>query len=344
MPNPTRSDVHVNALLTQMSVAFFQQEKDYVADKVFPIIPVEKQSDRYFVYDRGDLLRIEAQERAPSSESAGGGFRLDNTPTYFAKPYALHKDIDDNLRGNADAPLDMDRDAMAYLVQQMLMKRDSVFAANFMAASVWSGRADRAGVSSGPTGDQFIQFNQTASTPIQEIEADKVAIKKKIGRTPNVLVVGEEVWQILKQHAQFVDRIKYTSGPQTAVTTELVAAMLGLDRVVVAGAIYNSAKEGQTASTAFITGKKMLLCYAAPTPSLLTPSAGYTFAWQGLWGAVSTAQGATAPAGMARNAVGARIKKFRMEHLSSDRIEAEMAFDLKVVVPEAGIYYYDAVA
>jgi hypothetical protein len=274
------------------------------------------------------MLRDEVQERAPATESAGSGYRLDNTPNYYCREYALHKDIADSLRSNEDSPLNSDTDATAFLTQKAMIHRDRVFATNFLAASLWTGRADRQGAASGPTGVQFIQFDQTASTPIQEITSDMDTIQSKIGLRPNVLVVGAEVWTKLRNHAQFLDAIKYTTGP-AIVTEALVAQCLGLDRVVVSRAIYNSAKEGQTATPVFVTGKKMLLCYAAPAPSLMQPSAGYIFDWSGRYGV---------------GAMGIRMKKMRAELRDADRIEIEYAFDMKVVTPEAGIYYYDVVA
>ena len=66
--------------------------------------------------------------------------------------------------------------------------------------------------------------------------------------------------------------------------------------------------------------------YSNPSPSLLTPSGGYTFAWTGLFGGA---------------AAGARIKRFRMEALASDRIESEMAWDQKLVAPELGVFFND---
>jgi hypothetical protein len=88
---PTPSDVHVNAPLTNISIAYIQRATQFIADRVFPIVPVTKQSDRYFVYTRADWLRSEVQLRGPASESAGGGWVLDNTPTYFADVWAVHK-------------------------------------------------------------------------------------------------------------------------------------------------------------------------------------------------------------------------------------------------------------
>ena len=57
-----------------------QEAGNFVADQVFPNIPVSMQSDRYYTYDRGYFNRDEMQERAPGTESAGSGYEVDNTP------------------------------------------------------------------------------------------------------------------------------------------------------------------------------------------------------------------------------------------------------------------------
>ena len=107
MPQPTASDVHVNAPLTNISIAFLQDLDGFVARKVFPEVPVKKQSDRYYVYDKKQWFRSDAKVRAPGTESAGSGFTVDNTPTYFCSVRAVHKDVDDQIRSNADAVIDL---------------------------------------------------------------------------------------------------------------------------------------------------------------------------------------------------------------------------------------------
>ncbi len=47
--NPDTNDVHVNALLTQVSIGF--QPSGFFADKVFPMVPVDKQTDLILGYD-----------------------------------------------------------------------------------------------------------------------------------------------------------------------------------------------------------------------------------------------------------------------------------------------------
>jgi hypothetical protein len=45
---PTASDVHVNTPLTNISIAYMQMQSEYKAADIFPIVPVSKQTDRYF--------------------------------------------------------------------------------------------------------------------------------------------------------------------------------------------------------------------------------------------------------------------------------------------------------
>ena len=325
MPNPTRSDVHVNAPLTNISVAYVQDEKKFFADKVFPIVPVQKQSDRYFEYSREDMLRIIADERAVSAESAGGGYDLDNTPNYSARKYAVHKDVDEDIRANADQPIDMDRDATIYVTQQLLMKRDKLFASTFMTTSVWT--TDRAGVAAAPAGTQFLQWNDAASTPIEDISADLDRVEERTGFRPNVFCCGAKVWTALKNHPDLIDRIKYTQ--KGVLSEDLFASLVGVDRVVVMRSIENTANKGATAAYSYITGKVALLVYAAPSPSLMQPSGGYIFTWTGLLGS---------------GAFGMRIKKMPVPLKNSDRVEGELAFDMKLVAAPTGVFYTTAVA
>lgn len=327
--NPTPGDVHVNTPLTNISIAYLQAAGNFVADSIFPNIPVIKQSDRYYTYDRGYFNRDEMKVRAPASESAGGHYTVDNTPTYYAPVYAFHHDIDDQRRSNSDTVLAPDREATELCTQKALIKREILWVSKYFVTSVWT--TEYTGVASGPTGLQFLQWNDAASTPIEDIRKRKTTILQLTGFEPNTLVIGQEVYDALIDHPDIVDRVKYgqtAPGPATVDTAEL-SALLKIPNIHVMKAIQNTANEGATNVHAFIGGKAALLCYAAPAPSLMAPSAGYTFSWTGYLGA--------APQGQ-------RIMRFRMQPIKSDRVEIEMSFDQKLVSADLGCWYGSAVA
>ena len=70
---PTANQVHINRPLTNISVAYIQDDTHFIAGKVFPEIPVDKKSDLYFRYKKEDWFRDEARPRADGTESAGSG-------------------------------------------------------------------------------------------------------------------------------------------------------------------------------------------------------------------------------------------------------------------------------
>lgn len=328
--NPTPGDVHVNSLLTNVSIAYAQSQSNFVSADVFPIVPVAKQSDRYAVWNRGDFNRDEMKKRGPATESAGGGFRVDTTPTYFADVWAFHKDIDDQTRANADSQFGLDSATTKYVTTKALIRREKLFVSKYFGTGIWG--TDVTGVAAAPGASQFLQWNDGASSPIETIRSAKRVMLESTGYEPNTLTIGQAVWDALVDHPDVVDRIKYgqTPGKPAIVTREAVAMLLEIDRVFVMKAVENTAKEGATAVHSFIGGKKALLSYAAPEPQMEMPSAGYTFAWTGYLGATPD---------------GTRIKRFRRaEEFASDRVEIEMAIDPKLVAPELGYFFDSAVA
>jgi hypothetical protein len=327
MAQPTRGDVHVNKPLTNISVAFMQAASNFVADTVFPNVPVPNVSDRYYTYDRGYFNRDEMTERAPGTESAGSGYAVDNTPTYYCKVYAFHHDVPDQVRSNADSPVQPDRDATQLVSQKALIKREKLWVARYFQPALWTFDVD--GVSGVPGANQVLQWNDASSTPIEDIAAAMDAMLEETGFLPNKLIVGRQVWTALKNHPDIIDRVKYgqTPGGTAKISLQALADLFEVQQIVVMNAIENTSKEGAANNHAFIGGKKALLVYAAPSPGLQVPTAGYTFSWSGFLGA---------------GAMGGRIKKFRMEELESDRVEIQMAFDQKLVSADLG-YFFDTI-
>lgn len=326
---PTPGDVHVNTPLTNISIAYLQSADAFVAARVFPNIPVSKQSDRYYTYDRGYFNRDEMQLRAPATESAGTGYSIDNTPTYYCQRWSIHKDIPDEVRANADAMLNLDREAVELLTLKALLRREKIFAANFFQTGKWA--TDVTGVSGTPSAGQFKQWNDAASDPIGDIRTAKRTMRESTGFEPNTLVLGRPVYDKLLDNASIIDRLKYgTMGTAPAKTSvNILASLFEVDRILVMNAIENTAAEGQTNAHSFIGGKKALLTYVPPSPGLMTPSAGYTFSWTGLMG---------------NGVEGNRIKTIRHALADADRVELDMTFDMKLVANDLGYFFQSAVA
>ncbi len=330
MPQPTVNQVHIDAALTNVATAYLQSEDAYIADKIFPPVPVEHRSNKYFKYRKGDFFRDEVQQRADGTESAGTGFNLD-TDSYLAEVYALHQDIGEQLRANADPSVDPEVGATKMLMQKMLIKRDRLFVTKYMGTGLWG--TDVTGATAGNGTTTFTYWSDDANgDPFTDLQTGITTIMQNTGFEPNVLCLGYPVYAALRKHPLVIDRIKYTSPAYAGkITPQLLAEAFDISRVVVSKAVYNSAAEGATNSFSFITGKDALLCYAAPAAGLMVPSAGYIFPWAGYTN---------------MNNMGVRVSSIPRPWLGlgTVRTEVEMSFDMKLVGSDLGYFYHNAVA
>jgi hypothetical protein len=319
MPQPDIRDAHVDQLLTMLSHAYMNEAANYIADKIFPIVPVRKQSARIAKYTKADWFRDDASLRSPGTESAGSGFTVNTTDTYFCDNYAVHKDVADEVRENTDAPFDVDLEATMLVTDKLMLRREIKWAADFFATSKWANDSNQTAT---PWSDYGL------GDPITNVETAKETVHKVTGREANTMAIGREVWTKLKHHPDFIERIKYTQ--RGVLTTEIVASILEIARLFVGKAIYNTYDEGQTASAtgadmSYIMGDSCVVMHVADRPALLTASAGYTFHWAN-FGALSF------------------IRRLRNDFGQFDRIEGHTYFDQKLMATDLGYFLYNLVA
>lgn len=307
----TSKDVHVDQLLTNVSIGY--SNAGYIADQIFPVVPVDKQSDKYLTYDKSHWFRNEAKIRATGTKSERGGWNY-SSDTYFCDRFSYGHEIYDEERDNADNAFQLDSDAAEFATDKILMQREVAFASGFFTTSVWG--TDKTG------GTDFTRWSDYAgSNPLVDVSDWMDTIEASIGREPNRLVIGKQVWSKLKWHPDLIDTIKYTQRAQMGL--ELAATLFEVERILVGRAIYTTSPEGTAeASVSYsrIWGKHALLIYVPNTPSLRQPAAGYTFTWQRV------------PQSLRY------IKRMRDEEREADIIEANAYYDHKVTGAAAGLF------
>ena len=325
MPNPTYGQIHVDKPLTDMSVAYMQEDSAFVANKIFPIVPVKKQSDLYFIYAKADVFRNEAEVRVYGAESKGGGYNISNAP-YYCKIYAFHKDVYPTDRANSDDPLQPDADATEFVSSKLILKREIDFQLRFFATGIWGVEYGGAAAASAT---EKIYWNRSTSTPMEDIGNAQVGVQATMGKKPNTLLLGPYTYLALRDNAEVRDLMRYTQGPAIP-TPNILAQMFDVERVLVGSAVVNSAASGATEDTDFILGKHALLCYTENAPGIKKASAGYIFSWTGLEGA---------------GAFGNRMYRLPMDHLGlgTTRVEGEMAYDIELISSNLGVFFKDIV-
>lgn len=326
MPNPTQKRVHYNAMLGNMSVAFMQEAEGFVHDKVFPNVLVSKKSNNYWVYDPESWNRDEMKARAPATETPGISSRL-STDTYNCNNFGLHEDLADEEFDNADEGIALREDTVELLSHKAMIHKELAWHNAYFKTGVWASDIDV--TASADFGSVAIS---DASSKFIEGVKKAISDQKKTshGYKPNTLILSEDVWRVLSDHVQFLDRVigGATTAMPARVQLEQLAMILGLKEVLVSEAIINTAAEGQSPSNSYFATNGALLCYVAPRVGRKTPTAGATFVWDRKSKGPGVVKGTS-------------IREFYIEKEQALRVEIEHNFDYKVVAATMGTFLHN---
>lgn len=329
------ASVHIDQALTNLTIAFVQDDKNFIADRVFPRVSVDKKSNKYYVYDRNHFNRADqVKKRAAATEVNTIGMNV-SQDSYFAETYGLGMDFDFETMANEDAALNVRAGGAQVLTTQMLIYREAAWAAKYFVTGIWG--TEYTGVSGAPTGNQVRQWSDYVnSTPIRDMTAARRAMQLKSGGfKPNVMVMGKEVRDVLINHPDILSRL---NGGATVTNTALItdaklAEIFEVEEMLVMESVQNTAAEGLTEVNAFIGGKSAALYYRPRASGLMIPSAGYIFTWDDL----QTSTG-----------FGISIKSYTGDFLAikgiAERIEANLSYDMKLVSSDLGVFFATVIA
>ena len=327
----TPSQVHLDVPLTNLTLAWMQDESKFIADKVFPIVDVSKQSDKFYEYTRGDFNRSgNRRQLAPRTRPERVGMTISNS-NYFADVFGLATDFDEQVLANEDAALETRLMGAQMLITNLMVDREKDFVTNFFSDAVWGTNWD--GVATG-TGTDYSAAqvtywdDYTNSTPIQDVRALARYVQLKSGGyKPNTMVISKAVRDTLLDHPDILARLNggATISNTALITDSKLAEVFEVERLFVLEAVENTAAEGATESNAFIGGNDVLLCYTPSSAGMRTPAAGLTFAWNSLPGVSN---------------LGMTVESYTGDFLRvegiAEEIHVKMAYDMKIVGADLG--------
>ena len=290
-----------NLYLTNMSMAYFQQQSEYVAKSLFPMLPVQLSTASYYKFSKADLARdnVRRKPQFGKVEPAQMGMADDSYRCYVDQVIVGLDKINtlDFARSKAPGVADPRKAKAKFIAEQMNIHLDILFAENFFKAGVW-GDEFTGGTTFSDTDNSFIKFTDANCDPVVLFDALRTRMKKKGRRQPNKLGLGEEAFNALKNNPAILERVKFggsTANPAT-VNENVLAQLFGLKEVKVFGSTYNKAGLGEEEDMDFICNPNdALLVYSTDTPAIDEATAGYIFTWDmlgnGSWMATSQFEG-----------------------------------------------------
>ncbi|HWQ55673.1 MAG TPA: hypothetical protein VN442_18445 [Bryobacteraceae bacterium] len=307
---PKFGTIHFDQALSNLSVGY--KNGELVAERVFGRVPVEKQSDRYFIHSR-ENFRVREDLRAPGDEAKVSRWALSDAP-YFCDGHALKDYVPRENSVDADPQLDLLNDTTEVLTDQVLLGQEAGLVAVLLAGMTGTSLASQVAT----------PWSNNANDPVALIRAQAAVIAMRTGKWPNQFVPSLSVWNAIQGNTNVTGRINGAQKLADAlVTPAQFASLIEVDEVVVAKAVQTTSAEGQAITMALVWANNALLQYKAPTPGRKTLSLGYTFTWDKAFG-VGQPQ---------------FVNRYFWQPRLADCVEVHKYYDNRIVAVDAGVLF-----
>lgn len=267
---PTGRQVHLDTPMSNLLVAAFETQGDFVAQRIFPVVPVGKQSDKYYTVNKNAWLKQPKTARAPRTAANRIEFDI-SSDAYFADNYALAAEIPVEDMANADAALNLRRSNIAMISRGLLadfeIRTVAAVAANVSTISRVTGAS---------------AWDAVSSADIQgQVQDAHLSIFQNTGLRANTIVLDYQTYLYAKRNSALLSRFQYTATRPSLLNDDQIREAFMVDNVLIARSQKNNANIGvATASITSIWGPTALLCRVETgAPSLMTATYGLSFRW-----------------------------------------------------------------
>lgn len=266
MSQMTPSQARVVDPLVTAVARGYESPESAVANVLFPIVPVGQRAGTIMVFGKEQFDVIESK-RAPGASTKRVQFAY-GSDKFALVDYRLEAVVPYEIQEEAAAVPGLDLISMYVrkVQDQMALERENE------AASLARNLANYAAANKTTLSGTDLWTN-AASNPFVVIEAAKEAIRKKIGKRPNVLELGPTVLSALRVHPLVLGKLGNATD-KTPVTIAQLQALFEIETIVEGAAIYNTA-----AGFADVWGNDAIMAYVAPKSmqEMGSQSYGYTY-------------------------------------------------------------------
>jgi hypothetical protein len=265
---PVQADVYVDPALTNFSIAY--QDNRYIADKIFPTIPVDTPTGIYYVHDRSKFRAVN-DYRAMGTRAQSVGTKISQATYGPLIDHELETPVYWELLKLAKDPLRLEMKATSDITQMSIINKE---------IDAFNKCADTAVVTQTVAlsgNDRWDNYStSTPSDPADDVALAVDTVKRQTHKssTDLTVIIGYEVWSKLRNHPQMLERVKYSE--RGIVTTDLVAEVFNVKRVWIAEGEYNNTEVGQTDNSAYIWGKNVWVLLIDDTAEIDSITFGLT--------------------------------------------------------------------
>jgi len=245
----------------------------FVGTVVLPIFGTRKKAAAFSAITRESILRRRNVKRAAKSNYNRDSYEGDDIE-YKCQEFGHEQPLDDSERELYASDFDAEMVAVNVAEGVLLREQEIRIAAALFNTTTWTGADLYTDNSADP-------WDSADADIIGQVKAMKEKVRQGVGMDPDSLLISKVQFDNATTiNTDILDRLKYTQTATKRALEENLAAILGVERVVVGNGVYNSAKEGQDMSAADIwSDDYAMVAVTAKTPNLAEPCVGRTMLW-----------------------------------------------------------------
>jgi len=234
--------------LTAIAIAY--RNLALIADQVLPYVPVGKKEFKYWKYEKPERYTLPdnyvGRKSTPNQVEFNATEVTESCVDYGLDDIVPQDDIDNappnyNPLGNAvEGIQDLNLLAREKRVADLIFNTASYDTANKTALA---------------GNDQWSAFD--TSDPIEDIlEAMDACIMK-----PNIMVLGNSVWTVLRRHPKVINATNRNSGDAGVAVRASVAELFEFEEILIGQGLLNTSRKGQVPSFSRVWGNYCALIY-----------------------------------------------------------------------------------
>lgn len=260
----------VDKLLTNVSQMFIPD--GYVSESILPLVTSKQKTGKLAKYG-SNHLRIEHSLVGGRSEYKRVEPIIRSSDSYDIESHGLEGLVTEDDYSNVEQPFSAEQDEVVGLSTLIWLNKENALASALGSTSVLTQNTTLSG------SDQYNDYAN--SDPLDDFKTARLAVRDGCGLPPNAAVMDWKVANTLAYHPGILEALGYTMNRAGQLSDAELAKAMGVERLYIAKAMYNTANEGQTDSLSAVWGKNIVFFYAPTAAAKYQVSLGYRVALEG---------------------------------------------------------------
>ncbi len=258
--------------LGEAALEFIQSQDEFIGTKVLPIFQTKKKAGVFPAITRESITREADTKRAPRGNYNRDSFQAKDRQ-YNCEEHGLEGPLDDSEREMYATDFDAELTSVQIVTRRVLQAQERRIASKVFDTTVFTGSKLFTDYSSAP-------WDNKSSDAIGQVRAAREQVRQNCGIEPNTLILSKANMDRLVGNEEVKKAIQYVARLTEAEILNAMADILGVKRIIVGRAIYNTAKEGKSFQGADIWSDDFaMVAVIGEGQRLSDPTVGRTFLW-----------------------------------------------------------------